>query len=218
MIHSCLNSILNLANYLLKPVLNIVSLVLDNLLDLAHRSIWSFSCCCCSWRLSSCWAARVAAEILEIVNLCINKTNWNHLSLFHWFKWWVIIDESSCYHPESEIWTVRRILIQRLNVEISFKNGSDGSFSTNCSTYLTLFALFRILLTRCLIKFSIILPPNVPRVLIEMSKNNYGTTMKYLKKHVNEVFIMLWHWHFCWIRYLRYLFHTLFRPFFLFFK
>ena len=90
------------------------------------------------------------------------------------------------------MWTVRTVLIQRSNVEISFKNGSDGSFSTNCSTYLTLFALFRILLTRCLIKFSIILPPNVPRVLIEMSKKN-DEGMKYLKKHVNEVFMMWWH-------------------------
>ena len=79
-------------------------------------------------------------------------------------------------------------------------------------------SVFRFFFICCLIKFSIILPPNVPRVLIEMSKNNYRATMKYLKKHVNEVFIMLWHWHFCWIRYLRYLFHTLFRPFFLFFK
>ena len=110
-----LDSILNLTNYLLKPVLNLVSLVLDNLLDLTcgllrltHWSICSFSCCCCSWCLSRCLVVWVAAENWGIVNLCINKTNRNHLSLFHWFKWWLIIKSSGVYRPKGTDSKIKR--------------------------------------------------------------------------------------------------------------
>ena len=73
---TCLvDSILNLTNYLLKPVFNLVSLVLNNLLDLTHGllnltswSILSLGFRCCSWCLSCCWCT----EILEIVNLSMN--------------------------------------------------------------------------------------------------------------------------------------------------
>ena len=114
MTNASLDSILNLTNYLLKPVLNLVSLVLDNLLDLTcgllnltHWSIWSFSCRCCSWRLSRCLAVRVAAEILGIVNLHINKTNRDHLSLFH-NHYIVIIISSGVRNMDSPNFGLRR--------------------------------------------------------------------------------------------------------------